>query len=58
MTIDKELLDILAYPSCKGSILLNDSGGGLISDRCRLIYRIEDGIPVMLTDEAIKIDNC
>jgi uncharacterized protein len=58
MTIDKELLDILVCPNCKGGVLLNDAGNGLICDRCRLLYRIEDGIPVMLTDEAIKLDNC
>jgi len=55
MTISKELLDILACPKCKGKIYLNEAEDGLICDNCKLIYRIEDGIPIMLIDEATKI---
>ncbi|MBW2637910.1 MAG: Trm112 family protein [Deltaproteobacteria bacterium] len=57
MTIDKELLDILACPKCKGEIHLNDKKDGLICKNCRLMYRIEDDIPVMLIDEAIPIED-
>lgn len=52
MTLNKELLDILACPKCKGDIRLNTSENGLICDNCRLLYHIKDGIPVMLIDEA------
>jgi len=55
MAIDKELLDILACPKCKGEIHLNDKKDGLICGVCRLLYPIKDDIPVMLIDEAIKI---
>ena len=55
MTISKELLDILACPKCKGDIYLNETEDGLICDNCKLMYRIENDIPVMLIDEAIKI---
>mgnify|MGYP001612667293 FL=1 len=55
MAIDKELLDILACPKCKGDIRLTDKGDGLVCDACRLIYPIKDDIPVMLIDEAVKI---
>jgi uncharacterized protein YbaR (Trm112 family) len=54
--VSEELLDILACPQCKGDIYLNESGDGLICDNCRLLYRIEDDIPIMLIDEAVKID--
>lgn len=56
MAIDKELLDILACPKCKGDIRLTDKGDGLVCDACRLIYPIKDDIPVMLIDEAIAVD--
>ncbi len=56
MTISKELLDILACPKCKGDIYLNETEDGLICDNCKLMYRIEDGIPIMLIDEAKKLD--
>lgn len=55
MAIDKELLEILACPKCKGTIRLNDKGDGLICDACRLIYPIKEDIPVMLIDEAARI---
>ena len=58
MTIGKELLDILACPKCKGRIFLNESHDGIICEGCRLLYPIEDDIPVMLIDEAKKFDNC
>ena len=52
MAISKELLDILACPKCKGDIYLNESGKGLICDKCKLLYEIKDDIPIMLIDEA------
>ncbi len=55
MAIDKELLDILACPKCKGDIRLTDKGDGLVCDACKLVYPIKDDIPVMLIDEAVKI---
>jgi uncharacterized protein len=57
MTINKELLDILACPKCKSSIFLNESQDGLICRQCRLLYEIRDGIPIMLIDEAKPIEN-
>jgi uncharacterized protein YbaR (Trm112 family) len=56
MSINKELLDILACPKCKGDISLNEKGDGLICSNCKLLFPIRDDIPVMLIDEAIKID--
>ena len=56
MAVDKELLDILACPKCKGDIYLNEKGDGLICNSCKLMYQIKDDIPVMLIDEAIKLD--
>ena len=55
MPVDKELLDILACPKCKGDIRLNESENGLICESCKLLYHIKDDIPVMLIDEAEKL---
>ena len=52
MTLNKDLLDILACPKCKGDIRLNEKGDGLICEACRLVYEIKDDIPIMLIDEA------
>jgi hypothetical protein len=56
MPISQELLEILACPKCKGEIHPNASGDGLVCDACRLMYPIRDDIPVMLIDEAIKLE--
>ena len=56
MGISKELLDILACPKCKGDIYLSEKGDSLICDACKLMYEIKDDIPIMLIDEAKKID--
>ena len=50
--IQQELLDILACPKCKGDLEYNEQDDTLICQTCRLIYRVEDDIPIMLIDEA------
>jgi len=52
MAISQELLEILVCPKCKGEIQLSSAGDGLTCNACRLRFRIEDDIPVMLIDEA------
>jgi uncharacterized protein YbaR (Trm112 family) len=71
MAISKELLEILACPQCKGEITLTaaedvfpdraqsagvPSGPGFVCRTCKLFYRIEDDIPIMLIDEARRIE--
>jgi Uncharacterized conserved protein len=55
--LDKELMEILACPKCKGKVEYNDSKDGLICRACKLEYPIRDDIPVMLIDEAKTLDN-
>jgi uncharacterized protein YbaR (Trm112 family) len=43
-------LEILACPVCKTTVKLED--GKLVCQECGRRYRIEDGIPIMLIDEA------
>lgn len=52
LMIDKELLDILACPACKGNILYDEENEKLNCQKCKRRYPIRDGIPVMLIDEA------
>lgn len=56
MAISEELLEILACPKCKGDLRLNELKNGLICDKCKLLYHIKDNIPIMLIDEAEKIE--
>jgi uncharacterized protein YbaR (Trm112 family) len=50
MNLDQTLLDILACPECKVRVKLEE--GRLVCQQCGRRYRIEDGIPIMLVDEA------
>lgn len=56
MTISKQLLDILVCPKCKGDIYLTEKQDGLICAKCSLIYEIRDDIPIMLIEEAEKLE--
>jgi uncharacterized protein YbaR (Trm112 family) len=53
--MDKSLLEILACPSCKGSLNYNKSQQELLCPACRVAYPIRDDIPVMLSDEAREL---
>lgn len=57
MTLDARLLEILACPSDKGPLLYFADEQSLYNPRLRRRYRVEDGIPVMLTDEADSVDD-
>ncbi len=47
-----ELKEILACPKCKGELEFREAEGEIRCARCRLAYRIEEGIPVMRVEEA------
>jgi uncharacterized protein len=53
--IDETLLGILVCPADRGPLLLVDNV--LYNPRLRRAYRIEDGIPVLLVDEARDVDD-
>lgn len=52
MPIAQELKEILACPKCKGELEFREEKQEIICKTCKLVYRIEDDIPVMLVDEA------
>ena len=52
MAIDPMLLEILACPLCKTSVVLTAKGDGLKCGQCHRVYPIRDDIPVMLVDQA------
>ncbi len=54
--MDRKLLDILACPMCKGSLVYKKDAKELICKLDRLAFPIRDDIPVMLVDEARQLD--
>lgn len=53
MSLDPQLLEVLACPKDKGPLTYLEDDNVLVNERLGLAYRIDDGIPVMLIDEAI-----
>ena len=52
MALDEVLKSILACPKCKGPLEFREEEGIIVCPACKLAYPIEDGIPVMLVEEA------
>ena len=55
--VDPKLLEILVCPLTKGPLDYDASAQELISKSAGLVFPIRDGIPIMLIDEARKIDD-
>lgn len=53
--MDARLLEILACPICKGTLLYRREASVLVCGMDRLAYPIRDGVPVMLEDEARQL---
>ena len=54
--IDPKLLEILFCPVTKETLIWDKDYQELISKKAGLAYKVKDGIPIMLVDEARKID--
>lgn len=52
MSLDPQLLEILACPDDKGPLLYFEDEDCLYNPRLRRRYAIRDDIPIMLVDEA------
>jgi uncharacterized protein YbaR (Trm112 family) len=52
MTLSKKLLELLVCPKCKGKLDYKDQDQNLICNSCRLKYKVEDNIPILLIEEA------
>jgi len=55
--IDPKLLEILVCPLTKGPLSYDRENFELISKKANLAYPIRNGIPIMLVDEARKLDS-
>ncbi|MEQ8369488.1 MAG: Trm112 family protein [Alphaproteobacteria bacterium] len=55
--VDPRLLEILVCPLTKGPLDYDVTAQELISRQAGLAYPIRDGIPIMLVDEARRLDD-
>ncbi len=56
-SVDARLLEILVCPLTKGPLRYDRERQELISDQAGLAYPIRYGIPIMLPDEARRLDH-
>lgn len=54
--LDPRLLDLLVCPLTKGPLRYDRERNELVSRQAGLAYPIRDGIPIMLADEARRVD--
>lgn len=55
MALARELLDVLVCPKSKEPLVSFEAEGFLLCAASRLRYRIEEGVPVLLVDEATEL---
>jgi uncharacterized protein YbaR (Trm112 family) len=55
MALNRELIDILACPKCKGALKLRADESAFECPTCKLAYLVADDIPNFLIDEALAI---
>lgn len=55
-SVDPKLLEILVCPLTKTTLEYDRDKQELISRAAKLAYPIRDGIPIMLADEARRLD--
>jgi len=57
MSIDPKLLEVLVCPLTKSSLVYDPERQELVSREAGLAYPVRDGIPIMLPDEARRLDD-
>ena len=55
--VDPKLLEILVCPLTKSTLRYDSAAQELVSEQAGLAYPIRDGIPIMLVDEARRLDD-
>jgi hypothetical protein len=56
MSLDAELVAKLVCPVTRTPLRYDEAGGLLVSDAAGLCYPVRDGIPVLLAEEARRLD--
>ncbi|MGP1283430.1 MAG: Trm112 family protein [Parasphingopyxis sp.] len=54
--LDPKLLEILVCPATRTPLRYDADAGELISEAAGLAYPIREGVPVMIVEEARRID--
>ena len=52
MALNRDLIDILACPKCKGALKLREDESAFECAACKLAYAVADDIPNFIIEEA------
>ena len=55
-SVDPRLLEVLVCPVTRGSLTYDRDRQELVSKGAKLAFPIRDGVPIMLAEEARKLD--
>jgi len=55
--IDVKLLEILVCPVTRTKLRYDEAAQELVSEAAGLAYPVRDGVPVMLAEEARRLDS-
>jgi uncharacterized protein YbaR (Trm112 family) len=55
-SVDPRLLEVLVCPVTRGLLTYDREANELVSKGAKLAFPIRDGVPIMLTDEARRLD--
>ena len=56
VSVDPRLLEVLVCPVTRGRLTYDRERNELVSAGAKLAFPIRDGVPIMLADEARKLD--
>lgn len=56
MPLDKELLEIIVCPKCKCDLIYEEEKERLVCKNCSVYYPIREDIPILLIEEAQKLE--
>jgi hypothetical protein len=54
--MDRDLLNILACPACKKSVVFREDRSDIKCTGCKRVYPVRKGIPIMLVEESTVED--
>lgn len=55
MPVAEELKKVVACPKCKGAVVYNETEDGFECRACNLLYRVQEGIPNFIIEEAEEL---
>ncbi len=57
MALNKDLLELLVCPLCRGNVQPVDEEEGLLCPACATVFPVREDIPVMLPEEAVPLSD-